>query len=352
MYPVRKLKTIEDRLLRLLRPGEPATVMSIGQPATPAQYFADLRLACSPINGAWPHSRNPITSPGMTESLGRHIAGTSGTAPRRHTLCDTPPLDARPGAAIITAATRILDGNVLAGTDPGPAEAQAELAGQVATQLQGQSGPEQGPPTWPLYVIAEKILSEGEPLPADWAVDGTTGYDFLNAVNGLFVDGDGREAFDRIYQGFTGAAAASLFALTELVLPALLEQRAIHVCWAGPLLAGFSIAAILGAALYGARGRWPGSVGAQSMAALLVATTFVTLVATVPSLPWIAGSLVIAGLFQAGVQLTRNLSLRAALPARAHAAGYSVLYAATGVGYAGSAILAGAVQLTGAAIAG
>jgi hypothetical protein len=44
------------------------------------------------------------------------------------------------------------------------------------------------------------------------------------------------------------------------------------------------------------------------------------------------------------VQLTRNLSLRAALPARAHAAGYSVLYAATGVGYAGSAILAGAVQ--------
>ena len=33
-----------------------------------------------------------------------------------------------------------------------------------------------------------------------------------------------------------------------------------------------------------------------------------------------------------------------ALPARAHAAGYSVLYAATGVGYAGSAILAGTVQ--------
>ena len=42
----------------------------------------------------------------------------------------------------------------------------------------------------------------------------------------------------------TGAAAASLFALVELTLPALLEQRAIHVGWAGPLLAGFSIAAI------------------------------------------------------------------------------------------------------------
>jgi (1->4)-alpha-D-glucan 1-alpha-D-glucosylmutase len=58
---------------------------------------------------------------------------------------------------------------------------------------------------WPLYVVAEKILSEGEPLPQDWAVDGTTGYDFLNAVNGLFVDADGRDAFDRIYQQFAKA---------------------------------------------------------------------------------------------------------------------------------------------------
>jgi (1->4)-alpha-D-glucan 1-alpha-D-glucosylmutase len=57
--------------------------------------------------------------------------------------------------------------------------------------------------SWPLYVVAEKILSEGEVLPPDWAVDGTTGYDFLNAVNGLFVDADGRDAFDRTYQQFT-----------------------------------------------------------------------------------------------------------------------------------------------------
>jgi (1->4)-alpha-D-glucan 1-alpha-D-glucosylmutase len=60
---------------------------------------------------------------------------------------------------------------------------------------------------WPLYVVAEKILSPGETLPPDWAVDGTTGYDFLNAVNGLFVDTEGREAFDRTWEGFTGAAA-------------------------------------------------------------------------------------------------------------------------------------------------
>jgi len=41
---------------------------------------------------------------------------------------------------------------------------------------------------WPLYVVVEKILSETEPLPLEWAVYGTTGYDFLNSVNGLFVN--------------------------------------------------------------------------------------------------------------------------------------------------------------------
>ncbi len=61
---------------------------------------------------------------------------------------------------------------------------------------------------WPLYVVAEKILADGEALPPDWAVDGTTGYDFLNAVNGLFIDAEGRDAFDRIYRLFTGASAS------------------------------------------------------------------------------------------------------------------------------------------------
>ncbi len=57
---------------------------------------------------------------------------------------------------------------------------------------------------WPLYVVVEKILSEGEPLPSDWAAYGTTGYDFLNVTNGLFVDGARRRIFDRIYSQFTG----------------------------------------------------------------------------------------------------------------------------------------------------
>lgn len=59
-----------------------------------------------------------------------------------------------------------------------------------------------GPPQ--LYVVAEKILAPREPLPADWPVAGTTGYDFLNCVNGVLVDSARREAFDRLYQEFAG----------------------------------------------------------------------------------------------------------------------------------------------------
>jgi (1->4)-alpha-D-glucan 1-alpha-D-glucosylmutase len=49
------------------------------------------------------------------------------------------------------------------------------------------------------YVVVEKILSQGEALPAEWPVHGTTGYDFLNAVNGLFVDTGNLPALENIY---------------------------------------------------------------------------------------------------------------------------------------------------------
>ena len=59
---------------------------------------------------------------------------------------------------------------------------------------------------WPLYVVAEKILAEGETLPSDWAIHGTTGYDFLNDVNSLFVEANNRSAFDKIYGDFIDTA--------------------------------------------------------------------------------------------------------------------------------------------------
>ena len=57
---------------------------------------------------------------------------------------------------------------------------------------------------WPLYVVAEKILSENEPLPLDWAVQGTTGYDFLTAANGILVDTRNERAFSRLYNRISG----------------------------------------------------------------------------------------------------------------------------------------------------
>ena len=45
------------------------------------------------------------------------------------------------------------------------------------------------------WLVVEKILEYGEALPPGWPVDGTTGYDALRYVCGLFVDGAGAEAF-------------------------------------------------------------------------------------------------------------------------------------------------------------
>jgi (1->4)-alpha-D-glucan 1-alpha-D-glucosylmutase len=54
------------------------------------------------------------------------------------------------------------------------------------------------------YLVVEKILEARERLPAGWPVDGTTGYEFLNAANGLFIDTDAAAAFDSIYRRFVG----------------------------------------------------------------------------------------------------------------------------------------------------
>jgi (1->4)-alpha-D-glucan 1-alpha-D-glucosylmutase len=56
----------------------------------------------------------------------------------------------------------------------------------------------------PLYLVAEKILGRTEQLPLSWAVCGTTGYDFLNALNGIFVARDNEVALTRTYSRFIG----------------------------------------------------------------------------------------------------------------------------------------------------
>ncbi|HET9743827.1 MAG TPA: malto-oligosyltrehalose synthase [Terriglobales bacterium] len=55
----------------------------------------------------------------------------------------------------------------------------------------------------PLYAVVEKILEPGEELPDEWPVEGTSGYDFTNLVNGIFIDQANERAFDRIYLRFS-----------------------------------------------------------------------------------------------------------------------------------------------------
>jgi len=61
---------------------------------------------------------------------------------------------------------------------------------------------ESGHARWPLYVVAEKILGPDESVPEEWAVYGTTGYDYLNQVNGAFIETSNARAFSRLYADF------------------------------------------------------------------------------------------------------------------------------------------------------
>ncbi len=56
-----------------------------------------------------------------------------------------------------------------------------------------------------VWTVVEKVLEEGEELPADWPCDGTTGYDSLGAITGLFVDPAGGPVLTSAFAELAGA---------------------------------------------------------------------------------------------------------------------------------------------------
>lgn len=52
-------------------------------------------------------------------------------------------------------------------------------------------------------IFVEKILARDEALPASWPVEGTTGYDFLNQVEDLFIDPDGYASLEDRYRSLS-----------------------------------------------------------------------------------------------------------------------------------------------------
>jgi (1->4)-alpha-D-glucan 1-alpha-D-glucosylmutase len=83
-----------------------------------------------------------------------------------------------------------------------------EMLQQLAARACGldlapPAGPDQRPDR-PFYLVAEKVLSGEEPLPTQWAVHGTTGYNYLNDLNGLFVNASQARRIRRVYAKLTG----------------------------------------------------------------------------------------------------------------------------------------------------
>jgi (1->4)-alpha-D-glucan 1-alpha-D-glucosylmutase len=74
---------------------------------------------------------------------------------------------------------------------------------RLQERLRGANGVA-GSDQLPFYVVLEKILSSGEELPGQWPVQGTTGYDFLNHLNGLFIDDQGLVSLEESYREFIG----------------------------------------------------------------------------------------------------------------------------------------------------
>jgi (1->4)-alpha-D-glucan 1-alpha-D-glucosylmutase len=83
------------------------------------------------------------------------------------------------------------------------------------------------------WLLAEKILQPGEQLPTDWPVQGTTGYDAMREVNGLFVDPGHEPELTALYQRLSGddrsgtehVEAGKRLVVTEL-LPAEIRRMA------------------------------------------------------------------------------------------------------------------------------
>jgi len=71
--------------------------------------------------------------------------------------------------------------------------------GRYLRQLRELTRPESDDAHAPFFIVVEKILGKDEPLPEAWPIQGTTGYDFINQVNGLFVAGFNEKAFTDCY---------------------------------------------------------------------------------------------------------------------------------------------------------
>jgi (1->4)-alpha-D-glucan 1-alpha-D-glucosylmutase len=77
-----------------------------------------------------------------------------------------------------------------------------QYAKRLKQLIQKARGKANGRP--PFYVVVEKILADGEDMPHFAGVSGTTGYEWLNVISHVLVDGNGLEPLERTWRAFTG----------------------------------------------------------------------------------------------------------------------------------------------------
>jgi (1->4)-alpha-D-glucan 1-alpha-D-glucosylmutase len=109
----------------------------------------------------------------------------------------------------------------------GVAEGSANVVGDVA-RVEARESEEH---RLPFYVVVEKILGHDELLRREWPVQGTTGYDFMNLLNGVFVETRNAQAFREVYGEFTGARvkfSELIYESKRLILKAAMSSE-LHV---------------------------------------------------------------------------------------------------------------------------
>jgi (1->4)-alpha-D-glucan 1-alpha-D-glucosylmutase len=104
----------------------------------------------------------------------------------------------------------------------GKAGRAGEVGGAGTAPYQPHQPNQPYPP--PLYTLVEKILGRGEQLRDSWPVHGTTGYNALNTVNGLFVHPERLLLLRRLYRQFTGYRRSA--ADTEYIAKNLMMRTA------------------------------------------------------------------------------------------------------------------------------
>ncbi|MFE9123747.1 MFS transporter [Streptomyces sp. NPDC007172] len=138
------------------------------------------------------------------------------------------------------------------------------------------------------------------------------------------------------------AAIMFLIGTVDVLLPARLKAVGSTPALAGPVLAAFAVTSIIAGLLYGARS-WPGSARVQSACMLLLMTAALAVPGLTGQPLTYAFVFALAGILYSPLLTIRNVALQEQLPETAWATGFSLLYAAAGLGYGVAGLLAAAL---------